>query len=72
VVDVRPRKPGPWRPSHDLSVPIYQEKIYSQSIFEDCAIRFFFLFPAYPNLHMVLYSPAVPEASVELQRCVSA
>jgi hypothetical protein len=71
-VEVRPREPGPWCPSHVLSVPVYQEKIYSQSIFEDCAIQFFFLFPAYPNPHVVLYSRAVPEARIELLRRVSA
>jgi hypothetical protein len=71
-VEVRPREPGPWRPSHVLSVPTYHGKIYSQSIFEDCAIQFFFLFPAYPNPHVVLYSRDVPEARIELVHCVSA
>jgi hypothetical protein len=71
-MEVRRRKPGPWRPSHGLSIPIYQGKVYSQSIFEDCAIQFFFLFLAYPNSHVVPYSLAVPKACVELQHRVSA
>jgi hypothetical protein len=62
AVEVRPCKPGPWRSSHILSVPTYQGKIYSQSVFEVDAIQFFFLTPAYPNPHVVPYSCAVLEA----------
>jgi hypothetical protein len=71
VVEVRPRELSPWRPSHVLSVPTYQGKIYSQSVFEVYAIQFFFLSPAYPNPYGVPYSCAMLEAQIELLGCVS-
>jgi hypothetical protein len=61
AVEVHPRKLGPWHLLHILSVPTYQGKIYSQSVFEVDAIQFFFLPPAYPNPHVVPYSCAVLE-----------
>jgi hypothetical protein len=71
-VEFCPRKPGPWCPWHILSVPIYQGKIYSQYVFEVYAIKFFLLFPAYSNPHVVPYSHAMPKVRIELLRCVSA
>jgi hypothetical protein len=70
-MEVRPCKPGPRRSSHILSIPTYQGKIYSPSVFEVDAIQILFLPPTYPNPHVVPYSCAVLEARIELLGCVS-